>query len=323
MIYSLYQYTNKENGKKYIGVTHDPVQRHQDHAKGKSGARVFNRAVCQSGIEAFDFRVLALFDRADVACYHEQAAILKFDTLAPHGYNLCAGAPFTQYHGPCSEETKEKLSKALMGRVFSADHKRKISEAKINPSDETRRKLSNARRGHQSTEETRRKISQAQRGRLFSEETRKKLSESLKRRPPFSAETRRKMSNSQKGKHYGKLSDEHKQAISKALRGRHLSLECRIRLSKACMGRVGWNKGKKLGPLSMKTRAAMTRGQIKHWKEFPKKLGYKLSEEHKLHIGLAGKGRVFSDEHKRKIGEGIHRFYMTHEPQTKRRKKVA
>jgi group I intron endonuclease len=238
MIYSLYQYTNRVNGKKYIGVTNNLTRRQKEHASVRGNAYAFHNAIKKYGIEVFDFRVLAIFDRADAAAYHEQAAIFKFGTLSPAGYNLRAGTPGTRYAGPMSAETRALMSQSMMGKP----------------------------RGPQS--------------------------------------------------------EEHKRAIAKANTGKHLSEESRRKLSLACMGRPNPNKGKKLGPLPLETRAAMTKGQLEHWKNFPKKPGYHLSEEHKRNIGLAGEGRVFSADHKKKIGEGIHQFYMTHGPQTKRRKKV-
>jgi group I intron endonuclease len=238
MIYYLYQYMNQINGKRYIGVTNNLVRRQREHASKWGKDYAFHNAVKKYGIEKFDFKVLAIFDRVDAAAYHEQAAIIKFGTLSPAGYNLRAGAPGTRYAGP------------------------------------------------------------------------------------FSAESRALMSKSMTGKSRGPQSLAHKQARSKALTGRHLSAEHRHNLSMACMGRPNPNKGKKLSPLSLDTRAAMTRGQLEHWQKFPPRRGFKQSDETKKKISIAGKGRVFSEAHKRKIGEGIHKFYATHGPQTKRREKA-
>ena len=78
--------------------------------------------------------------------------------------------------------------------------------------------------------------------------TRRKMSESHKGRK-VSTETRRKISEANKGKKFGPLSQETKDNISKALKGKGKGLvptkETREKISKAGKGRPPWNKGKK------------------------------------------------------------------------------
>jgi group I intron endonuclease len=189
-IYTLYQYQHRESGKKYIGVTNDLTRRHRQHVGGYSNALAFNRAIKKYGITAFDFQVLAIFDRVEAAEYHEQAAILKFRTLAPDGYNLKAGAPCTRYSGSPSAATRKKISKGntghkpFLGRHHSIEARRKISESHkgCHPSAETLVKLSLVHTGQHLSEEARRKVSAALRGRPVSIETRAKMSASAKRR---------------------------------------------------------------------------------------------------------------------------------------------
>jgi hypothetical protein len=101
------------------------------------------------GSAAFDFKVLAIFDRADAAAYHEQAAIVKFNTLMPFGYNLYGGAPGTLYAGTPSMEARAAMSAAHMGQHQSIESRRKISEGlKGRPvSPETRAKIGRANLG--------------------------------------------------------------------------------------------------------------------------------------------------------------------------------
>ena len=87
-------------------------------------------------------------------------------------------------HKPCSEETKRKISDSRKG---------------IKHSMETRRKMSLWRKGRKLTEEHKRNISLANKGRKHSEETKKKMSEF------------------HKGK---KLTEEHKKKLSLARLGR-------------------------------------------------------------------------------------------------------
>ena len=121
-----------------------------------------------------------------------------------------------------------------------AEHRRMHMK---NMSDETRRKISEANKGHTQSEETKRKMSEAKKGKKFSEEHRRKISEANKgeNNPNFgkhhSEETKRKMSEAKKGK---KFSEEHRRKISEANKGRTsprkgvtLSEETRRKMSEA------------------------------------------------------------------------------------------
>ena len=67
-----------------------------------------------------------------------------------------------------SDETRRKMSESKKGIItwskgkhLSAEHRRKLSEAAKNISEETRKKMSEAKKGRTLSEETRRKISKA------------------------------------------------------------------------------------------------------------------------------------------------------------------
>jgi hypothetical protein len=96
------------------------------------------------------------------------------------------------------------------------------------PSQETRKKLSDANRGGNhpnygktASEESRKKMSEASKGIIHSEETKRKISDANKNP---SEETRRKMSERQKGEknhNYDKTaSEETKRKLSEAMKGR-------------------------------------------------------------------------------------------------------
>ena len=129
-----------------------------------------------------------------------------------------------------SEETKIKLSEAKKGKtsnrkgvVLSEESRRKISEAKKNPSEETRKKISDAhkanktkppsRKGSILSEEHKRSISEAHKGKTLSKEHKIKLSEVKKNQ---SEETRKKISEAHKGKTH---SNETKEKMSEAKKG--------------------------------------------------------------------------------------------------------
>jgi len=79
-----------------------------------------------------------------------------------------------------TEETIKKLSEARLGKKASDETRKKISEARLGKkaSDETRKKISEAGMGRIVTKATRDKLSKAMTGKKISEETKKKISES-------------------------------------------------------------------------------------------------------------------------------------------------
>jgi hypothetical protein len=119
--------------------------------------------------------------------------------------------------GPCSEETKRKISESNRGKVRTSEHLENMSKAqkgRVSPnkgkkmSEEQKEHLRQVNLGKKLSEEHRRKISEAGKGRIISEETRKKLSKSNK---------------GCKGRAGQKLSEEHKKKISEAAKRRHAS----------------------------------------------------------------------------------------------------
>ena len=85
-----------------------------------------------------------------------------------------------------SEETRRKLSEANKGKIRSEEHKRKYREAKKGKihSEEHKRKISEAKKGILKSEETKRKMSEAKKGqglgKTHSEESKRKMSEARK-----------------------------------------------------------------------------------------------------------------------------------------------
>ena len=65
------------------------------------------------------------------------------------------------------------------GLVRSAETRKKMSEAKLNISDETRAKLSASKLGHECSTETRKKIGDALRGRTVTDEARENMSKGM------------------------------------------------------------------------------------------------------------------------------------------------
>ena len=121
---------------------------------------------------------------------------------------------------PCPEETKQKISKALIGLKRSEETKNKISKAMTGKkqSEKHRRSIGEAHKGKNHSEETKRKISESLMGNKLSEETKQKISEALEGRK-LSEETKDKMSEAQMGH---EVSEETIRKLSKAMKGRYI-----------------------------------------------------------------------------------------------------
>ena len=196
----IYLRTNKVNGKQYVGqVIEKRFKKRQqswNDLKHPYAGTLINRARAKYGLEAFGFEILKECSD-DELDYWEMYYIEKLNTKAPNGYNLTDGGG------------------GMHGYV---------------PSEETRRKLSEANTGKQLTEETKRKLSEANTGKPLTEETKRKLSEA---------------NTGEKNPNYGKpLSEEHKKKISESRKGKPRSEETKKKISESKKGQTSWNKGK-------------------------------------------------------------------------------
>lgn len=184
----VYKITNTVNNKAYIGISiHAPEKgRIRDHLSGY-GNRLIARAIKKYGKDAFTYKTLEANVFDEFLPDLEVAYIEKFNTIAPHGYNLNSGGD----HKIPSEETRQKMSEALKGENHPLYGKRH--------SEATRRKMSEAKKGKKLSAEHIHKMSESQKGKSHSAETRRKLSE-INIGKKHSTEARRKISEANKGK---------------------------------------------------------------------------------------------------------------------------
>ena len=137
-----------------------------------------------------------------------------------------------------TEETREKLRQANLGKKYSA---------------ETRKKVSIASTGRKHTQETKDKLRKINLGKKHSEETKKKISDFWKGKPSqmkgkhHTEETKRKLSDFFNGK---KVSEEHARKNRLAGLGHKVSLKNRIILSECRKGskNASWTGGKYVKP---------------------------------------------------------------------------
>jgi hypothetical protein len=186
-------------------------------------------------------------------------------------------------------ETRERMSLSHKGKKWTPETRTKLLIARKNMSDETKKKLSESGKGRKWTDESKAKLVKSQTG--------KKASEAAKA----------KMSLAKKGK---KLTQEHRQNMGKSRKGIQLSEETRRKISES-------NKGKKISDetrkklrdakqnISQETRdrmsesakLAMTDERRAHLAE----LARNMSKEQREIISKSNKSRKISEETRAKM----------------------
>lgn len=221
------------NGKKYVGLTNDPIKRFRSHVFfAKTGNLPVHCAIRKHGCP--QLRVLCAGDKAYIAAL-EVAVIAALRTReSKFGYNVSLGGELSPSLVP---EIAARAGITKRGRRFSAEHRAKIGRANAGrtPTPETREKLRAASKGNSNMV-----------GRSLSAETRAKISAANKGRPrPHkgrapSAETRAKMRAAKMGNTYAKgiiRTPEERLKNSIAHKGKKPSAEARARMRAAQMGR--------------------------------------------------------------------------------------
>lgn len=152
-MYTVYQHKNKINGKIYIGITMQEPEQRWRHGEGYKSSPHFYAAIQKYGWDNFEHNILFTNLTKEEACLKEQELIKKFNSMnREFGYNSTSGGDVFVMN----EETKQKISQALMGNKNGL--------------------------GHPCSEEKKKKISDAQKGRKLTEEHKQKLSEAAKNR---------------------------------------------------------------------------------------------------------------------------------------------
>lgn len=128
--YTVYMHINKINSKRYIGITCQKPEKRWRNGKGYKGNGYFIKAINKYGWDNFEHIIIAKGLDEEEAKWLEIELIRVWDsTDRTKGYNITLGGESANGWIP-SEETKKKLSEAHKGKEFSEEHKRKLSEAK-------------------------------------------------------------------------------------------------------------------------------------------------------------------------------------------------
>ena len=176
----IYRWTHIESGMSYIGKTTDFNQRIRDHASGNGNSPHLCHAIKKYGVDVFEVDILCeVPDELLVAL--EICYIKVLGTLHPRGYNLTEGGE----GGKPSDETRRKISEAHTGKKrppFSQQWRDRMSESRKGKTQslETIQKRVEANKEYRHSLETRRRISESHIGKKASPESLRKKSEAMK-----------------------------------------------------------------------------------------------------------------------------------------------
>lgn len=177
----------------YIGESLNIKERIRSHKRSKD--QIIHKAIKKYGIVNFDIYVeyLPNFKKEDLLDI-EEILISKHNSIRPNGYNLAprGNLPIGYKH---TDESKKKMSEARKGRTVSDETKKKISMAnkgnKMQP--HTKEALYKANFGSKWSEDRKKSFSLYRTGKSHSEESKQKLSNS-KMGKPRSQELKDKLS---------------------------------------------------------------------------------------------------------------------------------
>ena len=186
----VYVHTCNVNGKKYVGCT----TRVKPELRWKEGRgywynKHFYSAILKHGWTNFQHEVFQVESEEEM--YRKEVELISFyhSNDPRYGYNNSLGGEKGALGCKHSEESRKKMSEAKKGKTLSEDHKRHIAEtAKKRYLDhpEIRRKISESGKGKHSkplSEDHKRHIAEALKKRAKDPEVRRKMSEAQKNRP--------------------------------------------------------------------------------------------------------------------------------------------
>ena len=149
MQYIVYEHV-APNNKRYIGITHNtPTRRWGTQGQGYKHQPKFYNAIQKYGWENFQHNILFQHLTTQQAGIKQQELIKKYDSIN-NGYNNDSGGIIHKTH---TAETKEKLRQLNLGKNNPAYGKR--------VSEQTRKKLSDARKGKPHSQEWTNKVADA------------------------------------------------------------------------------------------------------------------------------------------------------------------
>jgi len=175
----IYKTTNLINGKIYIG------QDSKNNNKYLGSGDLLKKAIKKYGKENFKKEILETCSSQLELDEKERLHIFELNSTDKNiGYNISIGGRNgTTLNRKMSNETKKKMSDAKVGIKFTDEHKENLSKSRIGKilSDETKKKMSDSQKlviRKPMSEETKEKIRKSKKGIKLSKETKEKMSKS-------------------------------------------------------------------------------------------------------------------------------------------------
>ena len=201
---NIYVFTNKINGKKYVGQSVNPTERYKQHLRNKNNKHIiFYNAINKYGIDNFDFEIIETNIPIDKIDDREKFWIKELNSMKPNGYNMTEGGEGTQGYVH-TEESKQRMSMLKKGKYVGKNNPNYGATwmcGENNPnygkhlSDETKEKISIANKGKCRSEEVKKQISETSKSITHTEEWNKNVSIGLNN---MSKEDKYKMINKRK-----------------------------------------------------------------------------------------------------------------------------
>lgn len=182
MIWQIYHFENKINGKSYVGITRQAMDRrlklHYHDIKSGRG-RLIHRAFAKHGVENFRFNVIGTANSLKEANLKEVLAIKIYNAKSPIGYNLTIGGDGGSDPSP---EARAAMRKAQLGKKQSPEtiEKRRQKIIGVKRDFETIKKSADARRGAKRSEEFRKQCRERAALQFSDPAQRAKISQSMK-----------------------------------------------------------------------------------------------------------------------------------------------
>ena len=213
----VYKYTNRTNGKVYIGQTCRTMEeRARYNGSGYKGCPKFWNAIKKYGWNNFLPEIIAEELNSEEASALESFYIQEYDSVNC-GYNVLVDNIIF------SDKYRNKISTSIKNSPFNEKRKEKLQEVMSG--------AGNPFYGKHHTEGAKQKIRASKIGKKLTEEHKRKISENNAR--PFygkhhTEETKQKMRASKIGK---KLTEECKRKVSNALKGRKVTEDIKKKIS--------------------------------------------------------------------------------------------
>jgi group I intron endonuclease len=151
-MYQVYKITCSSNGKVYIGYTSKGYlarfESHISNARWKRKTALYD-SIRLYGPEAFSVELLIECESHADACAHEINLIKELNSLIPFGYNMTKGGDGV----PLTDAQRAAASAKKRGRFTEKQRIAADRRIGIKASDETRKKLSDMRKGKKQSPE--------------------------------------------------------------------------------------------------------------------------------------------------------------------------